>query len=251
MGHWCALDAYIPTILQRKHHHQIAPCKETSRQVKEHHSQERIDGRLYRRNKMSTYFDTIKKSYADVPIEAGVDTSAFLEATEGLVNLLGLLGSAAFSVVQNDMNGNLKKIRERLLTAPTQSATLEQLIENEGKPGEAAKKRPASEGLMWLLRGLDFTAQALRRSISDKSEQLSASFTKAYESSLQQHHSFVIRPVFSLAMKACPYRQDFYTKLGNPPAKVEEELEHWLQGLEKIVKQLQNFYVKGGWAKGF
>lgn len=45
-----------------------------------------------------------------------------------------------------------------------------------------------------------------------------------------------------LAMKACPYRADFYAKLGSPPERVDEELHKWLDALEKIVKQLQDFY---------
>ncbi|EPQ31857.1 uncharacterized protein PFL1_00056 [Pseudozyma flocculosa PF-1] len=197
---------------------------------------------------MATYFDTVKKSYADVPTEGGVETSGFLEATEGLVKLFDLLGNSAFAVVQNDMNGNIKKIRERLLAAPATSSTLQALVENEGKPGD--KKRTATEGLMWLLRGLDFTAKALRRSVSDPSEELTVSFTKAYENSLRQHHSFVIRPVFSLAMKACPYRKDFYAKLGSPPERVDEELKRWLAALEKIVQTMQDFYTQGNYAKG-
>lgn len=48
------------------------------------------------------------QSYADVPLQGGVDTDMFLEATEGLVKLFDLLGSSAFAVVQNDMNGNIK-----------------------------------------------------------------------------------------------------------------------------------------------
>lgn len=44
-----------------------------------------------------TWFDTHKKSFADVPVSAdnGVDTSAFLEASESTTTLFGtrLLGS--------------------------------------------------------------------------------------------------------------------------------------------------------------
>lgn len=114
-------------------------------------------------------------------------------------------------------------------------------MQNEGAPGD--KKRPATEGLMWLLRGLDFTAQALRRSLGDKSEELSVSFTRAYEGSLKQYHNFVVKGAFSLAMKACPYRTDFYAKLGSPPEKVDEELEKWLSALERIVKRMQDLYA--------
>lgn len=134
-----------------------------------------------------------------------------------------------------------QKIKDRLLASPTQSHTLELLVQNEGAPGE--KKRPATEGLMWLLRGLDFTAQALRRSLGDKSEELSTSFTKAYEGSLKQYHNFVVKGAFSLAMKACPYRTDFYAKLGSPPEKVDAELEKWLSALERIVKRMQDLYA--------
>jgi len=49
--------------------------------------------------------------------------------------------------------------------------------------------------------------------------------------------------MFQLAMKACPYRKDFYEKLGSPPEKVQTELKKWLDALEKIVKQMQDFYT--------
>lgn len=33
--------------------------------------------------------ESVKKSYVDVPTDPGVDTMAFLEATEGLVKMFG------------------------------------------------------------------------------------------------------------------------------------------------------------------
>jgi hypothetical protein len=48
-----------------------------------------------------------------------------------------------------------------------------------------------------------------------------------------------------LAMKATPYRKDFYTRLGGPDAEVE--LKAWLEGLEKIVKQMEDAYKANGW----
>ena len=39
-----------------------------------------------------------------------------------------------------------------LLAAPAQSATLEELVANEGKPGDSGSKRPSTQGLLWLLR---------------------------------------------------------------------------------------------------
>ncbi|CAO3693503.1 unnamed protein product [Rhizopus stolonifer] len=194
-----------------------------------------------------TYFDTLSLSYVNVDTSNGVNTEQFLEATEGLVKLFDLLGSAAFSVVQNDMNGNIKKIRERYLTNPTANNTLEELTKVESPE----KKRVATEGLLWLSRGLDFTAQALHRSLDHPNEELNESFTKSYENTLKKHHSFVVRPVFSLAMKACPYRKDFYQKLEVSDEADLAQMKAWLHALENIISTIQNVfkanpaYIKG------
>lgn len=83
---------------------------------------------------MSTWFDTIKKSFVDVPIDAandnGVSTTESLEAAESLTTLFGkltvidssrkckilirtcrssdVLGSKAFTPVKSDLLGNIK-----------------------------------------------------------------------------------------------------------------------------------------------
>lgn len=92
--------------------------------------------------------------------------------------------------------------------------------------------------------GLDFTAQALRANIANQSEELSASFRGAYGNTLKPHHSFVIKPIFSAAMSATPYRKDFYKKLGADETKVNEKLEVWLGALERIVGVLKEFMAR-------
>lgn len=55
----------------------------------------------------------------------------------------------------------------------------------------------------------------------------------------------MIKGVFAVAMKACPYRADFYAKLGSPLSAVEEQLGQWLAALDKIIAQIEAFYEKG------
>ncbi|KAK9331600.1 glycolipid transfer protein domain-containing protein [Lipomyces starkeyi] len=193
-----------------------------------------------------TFFVTMKRSFADVPIEAGkVSTTEFLEAAESLVSLFDLLASAAFTVVQMDMNGNIKKIRDRQLANPVISATLQDIVLSE----KVDKNKTATQGLLWLTRGLQLTAVALRKNI-ESTEELNESFTKAYNETLIKFHNMVVRPVFKLAMKACPYRKDFYAKLGNDYEAVKEQLLTWLAALERIVKIIQDFYDSGKYGKG-
>ncbi|MCJ1232520.1 hypothetical protein MMC14_000473 [Varicellaria rhodocarpa] len=187
------------------------------------------------------FFEGLRKSFVDVPVDGSndnaVDTSSFLEAAESLTTLFDVLGSVAFTPVKSDMLGNVKKIRERQLSSPAQSESLQSLVVNELK----TKKHTASEGLLWLVRGLDFTAQALRHNNSNPTEELSSSFRTAYTSTLKPHHSFLVKPVFSAAMSATPYRKDFYAKLSDDPARGAQEQEKWLSALEARVSILKQF----------
>ena len=54
----------------------------------------------------------------------------------------------------------------------------------------------------------------------------------------------MVKPIFSAAMSATPYRKDFYGKLGNDQTKVNRELDEWLSALEKIVGTLKEFLAK-------
>lgn len=92
--------------------------------------------------------------------------------------------------------------------------------------------------------GLDFTAQALRANLSNPSDELSVSFRGAYSNTLKPHHSFLIKPIFSAAMSATPYRKDFYKKLGDDENKVNEKLGEWLSALEKVVGVLKEFMAR-------
>jgi len=203
---------------------------------------------------MPPYLRTVT-SFATVSTENGVDTVQFLEASEGLVGMFDLLGSAGFVVVQTDLRNNIAKVKARYEATKSLSATLESLVENE----KTEKKRVATEGLLWLLRGLSFTCKALEYSQVHKSQELSAGFTQSYEETLKKYHNFVVKGIFSVAMKACPYRADFYRKLAADPdggasvsdEELNDQLDQWLEGLRKIIIRMETFYKEGGHDKGF
>lgn len=180
------------------------------------------------------FIDTVKVSFADVPTTPGIDTTSFLEASEALVGLFDILGSTAFGPVKSDLNGNITKLRKRYGEAPDKSATLQSLVLAE----RAEKKKDATEGLVWLLRGLDFTAKGIRHNLENPTEELAASFQHAYDGTLKKHHNFVVKGIFTVALKATPYRKDFYPQVGE-----EAKIKTWLTALENNVSILQNFYA--------
>lgn len=226
-----------------------------------------------------TWFSTLKKSFVDVPITAdGIATDEFLEAASATTTLFGtlaraqstvftgiannfsvdLLGSVAFTPVKKDMTGNIAKVRDRQLAAPAEAQTLQSLVKGE----LATKKHTATEGLLWLVRGLDFTAQALRADLSSNSgvslaeakppKELADSFRAAYKTTLAPHHSFMVKPIFSAAMSATPYRKDFTAKLvgeGVAEDDLKSEIEKWVSALEERIGILKTFLAspEGKW----
>ncbi|KAK4510710.1 uncharacterized protein ATC70_005143 [Mucor velutinosus] len=181
----------------------------------------------------------ITRSYTDVHVGSdGIDTAQFLEATDGMINMFDLFGSSAFSVVQNDMSNNVKKIRARFLESPLEYNTLELLMAKEAH----LKRRLATEALLWLKRGLDFTAQSLMHSINNPGEELTVSFSLAYDTTLRPHHSFIVRPIFNLAMNACPWRKDFYENIGVQNEASLALMRGWLEALLRLIDILNKVF---------
>ncbi len=79
---------------------------------------------------------------------------------------------------------------------PAAYATLQQIVFAE----QSIKKKTATEGLLWLKRGLEFTVASLSRNMNDPNEELSVSFSKAYEATLSKFHNFIARGIFSVIM---------------------------------------------------
>ena len=92
-----------------------------------------------------------------------------------------------------------------------------------------------------LHSALDFTCIALSQNLATPADELSVSFRAAYGETLKPHHSFMVKPIFSAAMSACPYRKDFYVKLGDDNSKVEGALRVWLSSLESLIAILKGF----------
>ncbi|RMZ79639.1 hypothetical protein DV737_g3281, partial [Chaetothyriales sp. CBS 132003] len=200
-----------------------------------------------------TWFDTLKTNFKDVPVspdDGGISTLDFLSAAEATTTLFDLLGSVAFKPVSSDMNGNINKIRKRYNASAANSQTLQALCKTE----LASKSHTATEGLLWLVRGLNFTAQALRNDLTQNAGlpttaqqpkvELADSFRAAYKGTLAPHHGFLIKPIFSAAMSATPYRKDLYIKMvgqGVSQSEVDEQLETWVAALEERVAILNAF----------
>ncbi|KAI0262361.1 glycolipid transfer protein [Gloeopeniophorella convolvens] len=196
---------------------------------------------------MAPQFETVK-SFVDVPITAdGVETVSFLEAADGLMNLFDLLGGAVFGFVQTDLRNNIAGVRTRYKGHESVSETLENLVKAEAREGE----KYGTACLVRLTRGLLFTCRALQYAQEDHNAELRTCFKRAYDVVLGHHHSFVIRSVVSVAIRAVPRRDDFFTRIaeGGSVEKLDTELAKWLAALDALAIRLAAFLQDGGYGR--
>jgi len=84
------------------------------------------------------------------------------------------------------------------------------------------------------------------RSLNDPNEELETSFLAAYETTLKPHHNVIIRSVFMVAVKAAPYRKDFYMALGKDQEELMKDMISYFGSLKPIVAALVKFYLEFG-----
>jgi len=172
---------------------------------------------------------------------------SFLEASDGLVKLFDLLGSGVFGFVQADIKGNIEGVRLRYRDASQNSAALENLVRTETSEGH----RNATGCLIRLTRGLMFLCKALKHMQSEPSLELHACFKRSYDEVLKHHHTFIVRSLAVVAVRAAPYRRDFIARIsqGGDQEKFGVELNKWLGGLDVIVHRLKTFLEEGQYGR--
>ncbi|KAF8631825.1 hypothetical protein AX15_002193 [Amanita polypyramis BW_CC] len=196
---------------------------------------------------MPPFFETAK-SFADVSFtEKGVNTQEFIEASDDLLQLFDLLGSSVFAFVQTDLRNNLDGVRQRYESHKEESRTLEELVRDEA----TEPYRHAIPCLVRFVRGLAFTCKALQNMQKDVSVELHVCFRRSYDEILRHHHSFVVRSLVGVAIRAVPRRHDFYSRIaqGGSTEKLDAELTKWLDALDVIVNHLREFLESGGYGR--
>lgn len=158
-----------------------------------------------------TYF--AKREHLFPHLEDGkIPTEPFLSACQGIADFVGFLGTA-FLPVKADINGNVAKVRTCYEKDKIGQHFLQDLIDSDLKDN-GGSLGIATEGLLWLKRGLEFMLEMLTLMVQEynssidksKTDNLVGVIRTAYERSLKRHHGFMSKQLFKLVIHAAPYR---------------------------------------------
>lgn len=196
---------------------------------------------------MASFFGKASHKFQPLPEDGKINTDMFLNACSQIVPFFNVLGSTAFAPVKSDINGNISKLRKKYDTNPEKFVTLQDIVNSEIEEKTTKAKNSATDALLWLKRALSFIRVFLEEVMTGE-EDLVKCAKKAYENSLKKYHGWMVQGVFSLAMKAVPYKKDFMKALG--PDTTEEvilgEMKETVDLMASNMDELNKFYAETG-----
>jgi len=181
-----------------------------------------------------------EKCYRDVIVtDTGIDTKSFLEASRNLTKVFDLWGrSPIFYFAENDLKGDIDVVEGRYLQNPAAADTLETMMMNIVDDEDESSR----QGLIRLLRTLSFSCTAFRIAFDEPNMEPYYFFKLAYEVTLREHHSFVMRGVVALALNALPTREWFFETMAEG-APIEELYVVMSKHFESLAGFLQRMKI--------
>lgn len=199
-----------------------------------------------------TFFSTMNTSFSDIELleDSGIPTEAFLASCYAVVPVLDKLGPTVFAPVKMDLVGNIKKVNQKYITNKEEFTTLQKIVLHEVEADVARVRNSATEALLWLKRGLKFLKGFLTE-VKNGEKDIQTALNNAYGKTLRQHHGWVVRGVFALALRAAPSYEDFVAALtikeGDHQkeafsAGMQRDLSLYLPAMEKQLAILDTLY---------
>ncbi|KAF1763363.1 hypothetical protein GCK72_011629 [Caenorhabditis remanei] len=185
-----------------------------------------------------TYFAKPEHFFPHLTEDGKIPTAQFLSACQGISDFVWKCGQSAYEI-RKDQEG--QKYLQDLIDAD--------LAEHGGKFGIA------TEGLLWLKRGLQFMLELLAEMVTaynsglpkQKTEDLSGAVATAYAKSLKRHHGFIAKQAFKVVTMAVPYRHTILKAVALGQEGLDDVCIHHIQchldNFRLNVKTLVDYYI--------
>ncbi|EPY80623.1 hypothetical protein CB1_000813008 [Camelus ferus] len=188
-------------------------------------------------------------SFSDIELleDSGIPTEAFLASCYAVVPVLDKLGPTVFAPVKMDLVGNIKKVNQKYITNKEEFTTLQKIVLHEVEADVAQVRNSATEALLWL-------KSHYKTGILSKMREFGYT-DNAYGKTLRQHHGWVVRGVFALALRAAPSYEDFVAALTIKEGDhqkaafsvgMQRDLSLYLPAMEKQLAILDTLYEVHG-----
>lgn len=138
-----------------------------------------------------------------------IPTDYFLSCCSDIFSIFDNFGSTAFIPVKVDIYGNISKLKQKYSTDPKRYHTLQSMIQQEMDENVTRVKNSATDALMWLKRAIWFLREFLYEFSNKEDPDMAMCVYESYQRTLRQYHNWVVRSIFSLAMRSLPTKESF------------------------------------------
>lgn len=129
------------------------------------------------------------------------------------------------------------------------------MIQHEVDEKVTRVKNSATDALMWLKRAVWFLREFLHEFSRKEEPDMSECVYESYQKSLRQYHNWVVRSIFSLAMRSLPSKesfleglavnnQDFLKNKKLFENQVKADMKLLVSGIDISLNLLNEFYSK-------
>lgn len=180
-------------------------------------------------------FSSMNHTFEGVLNEDGqVQTIPFCSAARSLAGLVSKMG-LAFQFVASDLTANVDKIEKYAQKVGGANAlTIPALLQHESD----AKQTTASEGLVWLTRGLIFLFGSLEKFVESNSIDYKDAVIDSYEETLEPHHPWFLKKSVRFAISGSYDRESFIEFLSDKSGNRTDtlnELVSWLNNYKTVI----------------
>ncbi|CAM2717981.1 unnamed protein product [Rotaria socialis] len=209
---------------------------------------------LPKQNFFKTFFSELSYPFAkltSLKFEE-IHSELFLSTCEQYINLIEKFNSKTFIPLRADANGNINKLKRKIINDPNKFQTLYSIVNDEIIAKTTKEKNSATDALLWLKRSIHFLGCFLHEYGQDN-QTVEDAMNKAYGQTLKRFHGWITRGVFSIALRSVPYKEEFLMSLAvnsNDAREVlfeqqimNEMLEHGLN-MNSVVNKITEFYIE-------
>ncbi|XP_003388929.1 PREDICTED: glycolipid transfer protein-like [Amphimedon queenslandica] len=177
-----------------------------------------------------------------------IATKQFLLACREILPIFDTLGPVVFAPVKKDIAGNVDRLWDKMMTDTEKYILLFNIVEAEMTDGTHTGTHSCTRGLLWLKRALEFIFIFLDNVLKGEQDLVKCAHA-AYDNSLRKYHGWIVRGVFSVAVRAVPYYSDFMKSLKKSEITDEEVLGHMKDSNEALkctIDEINKYYAAKG-----
>lgn len=166
----------------------------------------------------------------------GLQTLPFAEACGNVLPIFDHIG-AVFMIAKHEFGGK----RDTIVAVADQFPSLKDIVEAGKKDGTIVKKNSPSRNLHRLMNTLDFICHIFQNLAAGKA--LKDAVSDAYDSTLSNLHTWVVRAGIKTGMLGLPSREQFFKSIGETEDSAREHSEGFVDATKKLLADLGTLYV--------